>query len=406
MDQPQVRFLFEEMDTLMFRALGHILAVSGEWAIRQLLQEVETVLSGSTHGRLIYVKQGTRDADEARFISAGARLFNLLSYGLGSAAPGALLLPALRAAVQNASYVRISLDAIVNHFCTVTSRYPDLLAGIAKVQAMQHRYTGPQMNRALRARPQLEHRAHAVERLLGADRFRLATAVRDVLRLRAQYLTIRESVLWSYARVVYREAVDYAQPSQHLQIMENFQNGAAGLVRALLLYNHTRNVHFGSFARTWVNQQILHYLKEQSGTIKLSAVVWQAHTKIEEIRAMHFARTGSYDLPDDIEQNFGVRVRSLDDSIRASQVGSLQQRVNPDDSTTIEGSIRDDSRETAVQDEAVSSRLQAALSRLPISTRRVLALHYGMQDMLPDGGTISEEMVAVECARQTGGLGR
>ena len=167
----------------------------------------------------------------------------------------------------------------------------------------------------------------------------------------------------------------------------------------MLVYNHTRSVHFGSYARGWVRQGILYWIKEQSGVIKLPAVVWQTHSKIEYMRSRHFAKTGRDELPEELAANTG-RVQMVEESIRSGHVGSIHERVHAEEDTTLEGSIGDTAAEFAAADQEMVDRLYSAAASMPSYARRLLFLHYGLLDRLVDKFEVTDRMLQEERLKQ------
>src|SRR5579885_1260170 len=93
---------------------------------------------------------------------------------------------------------------------------------------------------------------------------------------------IRDLVLGSYLRLVFKLA--HSLSNNYSQLLDNFQNGASGLLRAISYYDHTSGSRFASYATWWIRQAILLHLKLEANLIRLPIGVWQNYAFLERVR--------------------------------------------------------------------------------------------------------------------------
>lgn len=393
LEQDAVAGVFAQMDDLLLGCVQSITASSRDWVERHLSADIVKVAAGSTHGRLIYAKD---DGDsQQRFLESGIVLLNVLSWrdSVG------VFKPITQRVIREMRYARLVFEDLVGQFLSVTKQYPELLHALSGLHIKLHRKRAQGVQHVV-AHSVLERKLLHVERVVSTDRCLLLGAVLDVRARYEQYLRLRDSLIMSYMRIVYREAVERA--STHEQALENFQNGISGLISAISRYNINRRVHFSAYAKLWVRQAILFWIKESSSVIKLPAIVWQAHNKIDEIRTRRLAQTGSDRIEDDPTMSRRVikKIRSVEDSIRLGQVFSLQHQVNQEDGTTLEGCVGDDTALQQIDDAITANAISRHAADLSPRQRRVLALSFGLLHLLQDSGPISAEDIRAERIRQ------
>jgi RNA polymerase sigma factor (sigma-70 family) len=207
-----------------------------------------------------------------------------------------------------------------------------------------------------------------------------------------QYKKLREKIYIPYLRVVFDEARKRA--TSEVQTLENFQNGAIGLMSAISNYNHKRGV-FSSYARQWAMQGILLRLKEEANPIKLPAAVWQTASQLNEIAQKHASQSvdGSVDLAE-VAKEAGLnekRASKIFERIRSTQMLSIDYENDDPEHQSLHDTIEDDSR--AHEAPAVDQYI----SHLKPREQFCVMLHFGLFDKLP--GSLPTDLMAINRER-------
>ena len=397
MEQDEVLNLFREMDDLLSRCSSTILDCCTRWAEDFLTNDIIRVAAGSTHGRTIFERDTSDNKKpEERFLAYG----NLLIHAMTYRDPQRSLKPYVKQLVAKTRFARVVFEDMVMQFVRIIQKYPvDVRATTSLHNKMQRRKDG----RYVPPHGQVVRRLLTVHKRLDADVTRLSSCSSTVLDLWQQYIRIRDLIVKSYMRIVYRESLERASSPE--QVLENLQYGTGGLIRAVSCYNIGRKVHFSAYAKLWVRQAVLYWIKESSSVVKLPAMIWQTHAKLEDSKARHYARTGVYELPDQhsLSDKALKKIEVINESMRAMQAFSLNYPVgehDDDGGTPLESTLGTDEfcEKIAVQD--IRQYLEQFSDAVPEKQARYLMLHIGLVDMLP-GRDVSAKDIARERIRQT-----
>ena len=296
---------------------------------------------------------------------------------------------------ENIRLSRATCEMVIENFLTRAEDY-DLLS--LRVARLRHEFEAEQ---DIRRAGQLALEFSAVtEKLL---RIEEAVGMRDnlygtVLALKAaweRYRNLRERIYVPYLRIVFDEAKKRA--TSEIQTIENFQNGAIGLLSAISNYNSKRGV-FSSYARQWAMQGILLRLKEEANPIKLPAAVWQTANQLNEIAQRMASKSpdGTFDM-EEVAKEAGLDLRRAEkvlERIRSTQMLSIDYKGDDTD----EGQSLHETVEAEPQDELPF--VASFINRLAPAVKKNVLLCFGMFDDLPGSVPGDAKAVAVERLRQ------
>jgi RNA polymerase sigma factor (sigma-70 family) len=233
------------------------------------------------------------------------------------------------------------------------------------------------------------------EQALGVPRSRLYGMVATVRQNLKQYDALRKVVFVPYLRVVFRVAKSRA--ASQIQTLENYQNGAIGLMSAISNYNRQRGV-FSSYAQTWATQGILLKLKEEANPIKLPAGMWQLAAKLQEIAQRHANESidGQVDM-EAVAREAGLdleRAIKVLDKVKLNQMHSLDFESHDDpDAPNLHDTLAADAPDELPD-------IDQFCEQLTRDQRRILFLQHGLIDKI-DGPVPTDPVeLAVERLRQ------
>jgi RNA polymerase sigma factor (sigma-70 family) len=226
--------------------------------------------------------------------------------------------------------------------------------------------------------------------------------------------TIYNSIVKAYARSVLKKANDRAGTGN--QVLDYYQNGNFGLLRAVRSYDHVSNVRFSGHAEWWVKQSMLLLMKEETNIIKLSTNTWQHHSKLEKIRLRIEASNGCASYAN-IAKESGyteAQVEEVFSNVKTSQVKSLEYKLSSegftlltvasgsDDPIIIEDATKASEGIIVSEEESNEDEKQIAvkelLGALDETSRKIVCLSYGIVDQ--KNQNIDPEKVRLERVRQ------
>lgn len=273
---------------------------------------------------------------------------------------------------------RASYEAIIENFLQRAGTYEDLSLTNAK---LRHRYLRAteyhKIGKLITKVSNLNERMIEIEQSLGFPDELYGVLV-DLRHRWARYRALREKIYIPYLRIVFDESRKRA--TSEIQTIENFQNGAIGLMAAISNYNSRRGV-FSSYARMWATQGILLKLKEEANPIKLPAAVWQTANRLNEIAQKHASNSadGTFDLSV-VAKEAGIdekRAEKIFERIRSTQMLSIDYQTGDDpDAQSLHETI-----EASEPDEI--PEIGRFLDVLPERQRLYMMLNFGLFDQLP-----------------------
>ena len=398
LSQEAVLEVFEEMDVLLKRSIsmiGHSPIV-----LDSIMALTADVVGSLSHGRGIFARgaaiekvpkdqkeqrppntgliwkidpgktfryRNRPDVDAIGFMGSSLRLFALWHDGQISPED-----------VWAVRLSRASYEAIIETFLSRAGSYEEISLDSAKLRQRYMRADDQKkIGRIFQKVSTASDQMFAIESSLGFSD-ELYGVLRSLRVTWDRYRKLREKIYVPYLRIVFDEAKRRA--TSEIQTIENFQNGAIGLMAAISNYNHRRGV-FSSYARMWATQGILLKLKEEANPIKLPAAVWQTANRLNEIAQKHASNSndGSFDL-DAVAKEAGIdarRAEKIFERIRSTQMLSIDYQASDDpDAQSLHETI-----ESNEPDEIPD--VDRFLGVLSVKQRFYVMLNFGLFEQLP-----------------------
>lgn len=244
-----------------------------------------------------------------------------------------------------------------------------------------------------------EVRASSIEKRIRSDRSVLYGVIKQVQWHMTIVEHMRGMVLQSFRRLAMQLAKRYGRSEQ--QILDNFQHGSTGLIRAANYFDPYREKAFSGLARNWVQASILLHLKTEANICKIPAPVWQTYRSMEQ-KAHDLGIKGDIGA---IAKEMKMTPMEVYETYRMIQINrpvSLENPVSDDDPTTI---LKDNIRDNSPSPEAIviGSTLDDPsdyMKRLTGDERMVICCLFGAYDKILQLESIPENDMESERTRQ------
>ncbi|MBD2022006.1 RNA polymerase sigma factor SigF [Leptolyngbya sp. FACHB-36] len=102
-------------------------------------------------------------------------------------------------------------------------------------------------------------------------------------------------------KIAHRISHQCAEPYEDLE-----QIGYLGLIRAIERFNPSQGCAFSSFAVPYIRGEMLHFLRDRSGTVKIPRRWQQLNKEGQKVRELLSAKTGRQPSDDEIALELGV----------------------------------------------------------------------------------------------------
>lgn len=420
MPQQDVLRFFDELDGTLDCSINLLLERS-HYVERYLADVVSEVAASTTHGRTIYGRDSSEEDDDpvdpedehdpaavfkrssdVRFLEQGINIMHLLAlYDQVGFDEAARYKPQARAVLRNVNFVRLVYEEAIEMFLYNVDGYIELARQAANVHNAMHatRHKAEFVNLAQQYAGLHDEMAQ-VEESVGVDRTFLFHVCSDVEKYAERHRKIRDRIAQPYLRIVYKEAKNHATNSS--QLLDNFQNGSMGLMRAVSCYNLHRNVSFSSYAHWWIRQAILYHIKDSSNFVKLPVTTWQTFTAIEKKRAKLVSETGetSMEALAEAAECTVSKLEEIYDAVRSSHVHSLDYEVDESGKMLLIDVIADQSHEDIDNLDAAKREVVERFKHLEEEERWVLTLTYGLMGMLQHRAELADVSILHERIRQ------
>ena len=186
----------------------------------------------------------------------------------------------------------------------------------------------------------------------------------------------------SNLRLVVSVAREYA--GRGVPLLDLIQEGSIGLLVAARKFDYTLDFRFSTYATKWIRQGVTRCLMNHAGLIRVPVHTAERMRKVETAKAILIQETGEMPTVEQIAQCCGIpegKVRQLLQMI--PEICSLDTPAGDGD----EGSLLvllEDVHAPQPQEELVRRELKqtmdSLLSMLNDRQRKVLRLHFGMED--------------------------
>jgi DNA-directed RNA polymerase sigma subunit (sigma70/sigma32) len=381
--QDDVSRLFDQIDKCIFPTVYTILESSMS-SFEEILQILIKVAAGNTYGKNIYEKteehrveeenrevesRGTYKEHEIEFLNNAYEIFRL--YAIYSTPESKFKSPHdIRSAMINCNFIRGVYEDVLSNFVVATENYEQL-----HWNALQAKTTN-----------KLDVYHKRVTEITNIDRqCRLNKSAfyisREAKRIYQRYMELRAMIITPYLRSVYSTAKSTARNSH--QMLDNFQNGSIGLMRAVSCYSTKRKACFASVAKFWIKQMMLLSIKEDANFFKLPVSTWQAYTQLEKAKS----KLGlSEDNIAEISKAAKMplkKAKAVYHTVKIAQGYSLNRTYDADEKLTLEDIMTNEDRLGGYVDPFVMSlREYCDSANLSDIELKIIALRHGMLDLI------------------------
>lgn len=293
--------------------------------------------------------------------------------------------------LQNLKLSRAVYESFIDTFLNLTTEY---CSDVIKLS--QHKLANT-------IDSQLDMRIANTESLVIGDHWTLFNVREEVFRKHIQVKLLREKIIKAYLRLAMRISQDLSQQSTTSQAIDNYQNGAIGLDKAISYYDQHSGHRFASYASWWIRQAVLLHLKEYANFVHLPIGTWQAYTWLETVVKPKIQARKGIATRRDIQEESGYTEQQLStiyESVKLSQVFSLDYPLGDEQSDVLMSIIpsENEAEAKAELDETRQTIKDLLKSLTPVECK-VICMNFGLLEYIPNRG-IPVKAVKKERIRQ------
>jgi RNA polymerase sigma factor (sigma-70 family) len=400
-----LRTLFQQFEDIIFGIrdllLEHTILV--EYYIADTIAEIG---AGITRGRTLFIKPKKVDTEEVteetldsveesaifeeshvEALEIGIQLLNALASGKPDPKQTMRWLEELK-------FIRAIYEGLFELFIDITAKYQKHSLAFVKIEQQLYEVEDPE--ELLADYNYINDSMSTIEQAVFCDRYMLYHLCQEAQHSLDDLKVVRSNVMEPYLRLVFKHARHHAANEQ--QLLDNFQDGITGLMRAVSYFDFHNYPNFSPYAQWWINQSILLMLKQQANFIRLPIGVWQNYNWLENVKAKITAKRGECTMGD-LANETGFshdQLHAIYEGVGISNVSSLDYFVDPDEKVPLSSLVADNS---IVPPDELALPIINYLRFLTEEERKIICLHYGLVDHIPQNNLTAAD-IQLEKLRQ------
>lgn len=198
--------------------------------------------------------------------------------------------------------------------------------------------------------------------------------IRDGQDARKELITANLGLVASIASRYLRQGVEFS---------DLVQQGSIGLMRAVESFDHTLGYRFSTYAVWWIRHEILSFLADTRGVIRLPKHVLERIRQIEHLRADNLRKTGKYPTVPEIANEMSLAVSQVEEAMGLNaRALSLDQPILDDGTIGLQNVIEDklasDPQTTAAKS-SLSQTILGIIEFLPRREQEIIRMRYGLE---------------------------
>jgi RNA polymerase primary sigma factor len=197
-----------------------------------------------------------------------------------------------------------------------------------------------------------------------------------------EYETAKRQFSSSNLRLVVSIAKKYR--NRGLQFLDLIQEGNAGLMRAVDMYEYRRGYKFSTYATWWIRQAITRSIADQARTIRIPVHMIETMSKIRNASKKLMQDKGREPTTEEIAEEASLSVAETRGVLKMSRHPiSLDRPVGESEDSYFGDFIEDEGAEspvTAATQEMLKDKIEQVLGTLTYREREIIKLRYGLGD--------------------------